>query len=80
MIEMEPTPRRTGKLGLVLLTYPGADGLVRKARIKTATSIYDRTVHKLCLIATKQELNYETQVKTNLAQMRIVAQSNHVVI
>ena len=41
-------------------TYPGADGLVRKARIKTATSVYDRTIHKLCLIATKKELSNET--------------------
>ena len=60
VLEMEPTPRRTWKLGLVLLTYPGADGLVRKARIKTATSVYDRPIHKLCLIATKEELSNET--------------------
>ena len=59
VLETEPTPRSTWKLGLVLLTYPGADGLVRKARIKTATSVYDRPIHKLCLIATKQELNNE---------------------
>ena len=60
VLEMEPTPKRTWKLGLVLLTYPGADGLVRKARIKTATSVYDRKIHKLCLIATKEELSNET--------------------
>ena len=60
MLEMEPTPRRTSKLALVLLTYPGVDGLVRKARIKTATSVYDRPIHKLCLIATKEELSNGT--------------------
>ena len=60
MLEIEPTPRRTRKLGLVLLAYPGADGLVRKARIKTATSVYDVPIHKLCLIATKKELSNET--------------------
>ncbi|XP_068684263.1 uncharacterized protein [Montipora foliosa] len=60
VLEMEPTPRRTWKLGLVLLTYPAADGLVRKAKIKTATSVYDRPIHKLCLIATKQDLSNET--------------------
>ena len=59
VLETEPTPRSTRKLGLVLLTYPGADGLVRKARIKTVTSVYDRPIHKLCLMATKQELNNE---------------------
>ena len=33
------------------------DGLTSKARIKTATSVFDRPIHKLCLIATKEELN-----------------------
>ena len=47
--------------------YAGADGLVRKARIKTATSIiYNRPNHKLCLIATKEELSSETQATTNV--------------
>ena len=57
VLEIEPTPRRTWKMGLVLETYPGEDGLVRKAKIKTATSVYDRPIHKLCLIATKEELD-----------------------
>ena len=45
------------EVGLVLETHPGKDGLVRKAKIKTATSVYNRPIHKLCLIATKEELN-----------------------
>ena len=45
VLEMEPTPRKTWKLGLVLLTYLGADGPVRKARIKTTTSVYDQPIH-----------------------------------
>ena len=57
LLETEPTPRRIWKITQVLLIYPGANGLVRKARIKTATSVCDRPIHKLCLIATKQELN-----------------------
>ena len=36
VLEIEPTPRRMWKMGLVFETYPGEDGLVRKARIKTA--------------------------------------------
>ena len=67
MLQMEPTQRRTWKLGLVLLMFAGADGLVRKARIKTATSIiYNRPNHKLCLIATKEELSSETRATTNV--------------
>ena len=42
---------------LALETYPGKDGLVRKAKIKTAKSVYDRPIQKLCLIAKKEELN-----------------------
>ena len=45
------------KLARVIATYPGNDGLVRKARIKTQDSEYHRPIHKLCLIATKDELN-----------------------
>ena len=54
MLESEPTPRRTWNMGLALETYPGEDGLVRKAKIKTAMSVYDRPIHKLCLIVTKE--------------------------
>ena len=57
MLEIGPTPRRTWKMELVMETYPGEDGLVRKAKIKTATSVYDRPIHKLRLIATKKEVN-----------------------
>ena len=35
-------------MGLVLETYPSEDGLVRKVKIKTAMSVYDRLIHKLC--------------------------------
>ena len=45
VLEIEPTPRRTWKMGLVLETYPGEDGLVRKVKIKTATSVYDRSTN-----------------------------------
>ena len=67
-------------MGLVLETYPGEDGLVRKVKIKTATSVQDRPIHKLCLIATKEELNSMTQlynlVKANLfSAKKLVAQS-----
>ena len=57
VLEMEPTPRRTWKMAVVLETFPGDDGLVRKAKIKTANAVYDRPIHKLCLIATKEELD-----------------------
>ena len=45
------------KLAIVNATYPGNDGCVRKVRIKNADGEYDRPIHKLCLIATEEELN-----------------------
>jgi hypothetical protein len=45
------------KMALITDVYPGSDGLVRKVRMKTQTGEYDRPIHKLCIIATRQELN-----------------------
>ena len=39
VLEMEPTPRRTWKMAVVLETFPGDDKLVRKAKIKTANAV-----------------------------------------
>ena len=52
-------PRHKWRLERIIVTYPGKDGLVRKARIKTQDGEYDRPIHKLCLLATKEELNAE---------------------
>ena len=70
VLEIEPTPRRTWKMGLVLETYPGEDGLVRKAKIKTATSVYDRPIHKLRLIAPKKRIKQHVLVKANLCSAK----------
>ena len=57
-LEVDPNHKRSKwKLARVIATYPGNDGLVRKARIKTQDGEYDRPIHKLCLIATREELN-----------------------
>lgn len=58
VFEVDPNHKRSKwKLARVIATYPGNDGLVRKARIKTQDCEYDRPIHKLCLIATKDEMN-----------------------
>ena len=38
----------------------GEDGLVRKAKIKKATLVYHRPIHKLGVIVTKEELINQT--------------------
>ena len=43
------------KMAVVVRTYPGQDSLIRKVRIKTKDREFDRSIHKLCLIATNQE-------------------------
>ena len=56
IIELDPGPRREWKLAIVTKTYPGEDKLVRKVQIKTEKGYFDRPIHKLFLIATKEEL------------------------
>ncbi|KAK3738427.1 hypothetical protein QZH41_005629 [Actinostola sp. cb2023] len=59
VLELDPNHKRSQwKMALIVGTYPGSDGLVRKVRIKTKNGgEYDRPIHKLCLITTNQELN-----------------------
>lgn len=58
VLDLDPNQKRSRwKLARVVTTYPRNNGLVRKARIKTQIGEYDRPIHKLCLIATKEELN-----------------------
>lgn len=62
VLELDPKHKRCQwKMALITDTYPGDDGLVRKVRIKTEVGEYDRPIHKLCLIATRQELDAESQ-------------------
>lgn len=49
-------PRALWDTAVVIKTYPGIDGLVRKVRVKTSKGEYDRPVHKLCVIATDEEI------------------------
>ena len=51
-------------LALIIRTYPGEDGLVRTARIKTATGVYKRPVTKLALLHRPQR---ETQDPPSMA-------------
>ena len=58
VLKLDPNLRRNQwKMDIITETYPGNDGLVRKVRMKTKTGEYDGPIHKLCLIATKQELD-----------------------
>ena len=52
-------------MALIVAIYQGNDRRVRKVRIKIADGEYDRPIHKLCLIATAEELadNKEKQAK-----------------
>ena len=62
VLELNPNRKRSQwEMALITNTYPGKDGLVRKVRIRTRNGEYDRPIHKLCVIATKQELNGEEQ-------------------
>lgn len=44
------TPRNSWLMGKVVETLPDSSGTVRRAKIKTKTSILERPVNKLCLL------------------------------
>ncbi|ESO99550.1 hypothetical protein LOTGIDRAFT_113597, partial [Lottia gigantea] len=57
VLEIDPNRKRgKWKMALIKQVYPGSDGKVRKVQIKTPVGLYDRPIHKLCLIATNEEL------------------------
>ena len=58
------------KRAIIIETYPGKDGCVRKVRIKNADGEYDRPINKLCLIATKEELNDKENKLEYLSTLR----------
>ncbi len=43
-------PRGQWKLGPIIKTFPGEDGLVRVVEVQADTGIYKRAVHHLCLL------------------------------
>ena len=62
VLELDPNRKRSQwKMALITETYPGNDGLVRKVRMKTQNGEYERPIHKLCLIATRQDLDAARQ-------------------
>lgn len=50
LIMGENTPRKNWPMGRIVQTFPGRDGLVRSAQVKTSSSILTRPVTKLCLL------------------------------
>lgn len=46
----ENMPRNKWPCAIVLETYPGEDSCVRKVKVKTATSTYERPIHKLVVL------------------------------
>lgn len=56
VLEADATRRNKWSMGVIEEVLPGKDGLVHKVMMKTKTGCYKRPIHKLCLIATKEEL------------------------
>ena len=50
LIMDEQVPRRTWPLARVMKTFPGNDGLVRSAEVKTRWTTLKRPIHKMCLL------------------------------
>lgn len=50
IVSGQPLPRQQWRLGRILETVPGDDGVVRSARVKTKDSVMLRPVTRLCLL------------------------------
>ena len=50
LVTDEATPRNQWKLGRIVYAKPGADGLVRQVKVRTAHKVYARPVNKLCFL------------------------------
>ena len=56
-LKRETAPRSLWKKAIITQTHPSEDGLVRSVTIRDSErNEYLRPIHKLCLIATKEEL------------------------
>ena len=49
------TIRGRWQMGRIIEVYPGKDGKVRSAKVKTSTGNYDRPITKMSLLLTNQE-------------------------
>ena len=57
MLEIDANRKRAERqMALVYEVFPSSDGLVRKVKIKTPKGLYERPIAKVCLIATRREL------------------------
>ncbi|XP_072051635.1 uncharacterized protein [Amphiura filiformis] len=63
MVVNESTPRNVWPLGRVIETLPASDGLVRRVRVKTRTSILTRPIDKLCLLLESEVPDQDIGVK-----------------
>ena len=64
VLELNPNRKRTQwEMALITNVFPGKDGLVRKVGIKIQNGEYALPIHKLCVIATREELCGKEQEK-----------------
>ena len=57
VLEIDGNRKRDERqMALVEEVFPGGDNLVRNIKIRTSKGVYERPIAKLCLIATRQEL------------------------
>lgn len=55
LVQDDLLPPLCWPLGRILETFPGADGLVRSASVKTANNTVKRAINKLCILPLEEE-------------------------
>lgn len=59
LIRSDLLPPSKWELGRVVECFPGKDGLVRVVKIKTAKSVFNRAVNKICLLPLRPQKETE---------------------
>lgn len=65
LVKDDNLPPQCWKMGRVVNTYPGADGLVRVVDVKTQFGIFKRPIHKLAPLPILDNLTSENTVSTS---------------
>lgn len=61
MIHVDKQPSLVWPIGKIIAVYPGKDNLIRVVDVETPDGIYQRSVNKIAVLPTQEELDAEAQ-------------------
>ena len=65
LVQDENLPRIRWPVGTVIEVYPGLDGKIRSAKVKTARSVIERPVQRLCSLESNRNLQSDEEAPSD---------------